>query len=304
MTDPTDTTDATASSDDPTADRTRAHLEHPMTKPATDGTGAVRDAALWAEMLIRQFPELLTELATGRRSSVENPHHPGAAELSARSARIREERQEALLNEQRHGLAVPGHSAAPVRLHVSDAIRDITDGVVELEEAVFDRLALGRPRRDSVPRRLLRLTALLGSVAEDPVLAGHVRDEVRRMARRCARALGEAETMVRVRGRCPWCESVSMRAFPERRAVLCVNPACRCADADCDCATDPAFRHIWAEGAWPELARLGGVDTQEIAARMSDDAPEGVRPDGVRPDGIRLGLRGSAAAPALDGERL
>lgn len=62
-------TDATY---EPTADRNRTHLEHPMTKPATDGAGAVRDAALWAEMLIRQFPELLTELAPGRRSSSES----------------------------------------------------------------------------------------------------------------------------------------------------------------------------------------------------------------------------------------
>ncbi|MEV8307128.1 hypothetical protein AB0P36_07100 [Streptomyces flavidovirens] len=260
-----------------------------MNTPFTDGTGAVRDAALWTEMLIRQFPELLTELTPGRGSLSENPHRPGPAELSARASRTRAERQEALLNEQRHGLAVPGHSAAPVRLHVSDAIRDITDGVVELEEAVFDRLGMGRPRRDSVPRRLLRLTALLGRVAEDPLLARHVRDEVRRMARRCARALGEAETMVRVRGRCPWCESVSMRAFPERRAVLCVNPACRCMDPECDCATDPAFRHLWSEGAWPELARAGGAEVEEVAARMSDDVPEEVR--------------GAAAAAAQDGGR-
>ncbi|WP_434595011.1 hypothetical protein [Streptomyces sp. A5-4] len=239
-----------------------------------DGSGAARDASLWTEMLIRQFPELLTELAPGRGSLSGEPRQPGAAELSARASRTREEKREALLNEQRHGLAVPGHSAAPVRLHISDAIRDITDGVVELDEAVHDRLGLGRPSRAAVPQRLLRLMPLRERVAGDPVLAGHVRDEMRRMARRCARALGEAESMVRVRGRCPWCDSVSMRAFPERRAVLCVNPACRCTDPQCDCPTDPAFRHIWTEGAWPELARTAGADAREIIARMSDDVPD------------------------------
>ncbi|MFF8830636.1 hypothetical protein [Streptomyces sp. NPDC015131] len=238
------------------------------------GTAPAADAALWAAMLIRQFPELLTELAPvpgrGRGTAADRPA-PGPERLAARSARLREERREALLNEQRHGLAVPGHTASPIRLHVSDAIRDITDGVTELEEAVYDRLRLGRPRRADVPRRLLRLTALLDGVAADAVLAAHVRDELRRMARRCARALGEAETMVRVPGRCPWCDSVSLRAFPASRAVVCVNPGCRCGVPDCDCPTDPAFRHVWEEGSWHELAGAAEGGTERIAARMDED---------------------------------
>ncbi|WP_420710907.1 hypothetical protein [Streptomyces sp. NRRL S-118] len=240
--------------------------------------GVVRDAALWTAMLIRQFPELLTELAPapGRGApSVDRPT-PGAAELAARAARRRDERQEALLNEQRHGLSVPGHVASPIRLHVSDAIRDITDGVVELEEAVYDRLGIGRPRRADVGQRLRRITGLLDRVAADATLATHVRDEMRRMARRCARALGEAETMVRVSGRCPWCDSVSLRAFPTSRAVVCVNPGCRCGVPDCDCSTDPAFRHLWAEDAWQELAQAAEGGVARIAARMDEGAPAAV----------------------------
>ncbi|MFJ4969267.1 hypothetical protein [Streptomyces sp. NPDC088755] len=173
-----------------------------------------------------------------------------------------------------------------MRLYVSDAIRDITDGVVELQEAVLDRLGLGRPRRSPVGRRLLDITALLGRVAQDPVLAGHVRDEMRRLARRCARALGETESVVRVTGRCPWCDSVSLRAFPERRALLCVNPACRCTDPGCDCVGDPAFRHLWPESAWRELIRAGGTTAADIAAGMADgDAPASV--EAVRRDGGR-----------------
>lgn len=249
----------------------------PATAPAHPSTyaGVVRDAALWTAMLIRQFPELLTELAPapGRgRAGADRPA-PGPAQLAARSARLRAERQEALLNEQRHGLSVPGHTASPIRLHVSDAIRDITDGVIELEEAVYDRLGLGRPRRADVPQRLQRITALLGRVADDPTLAAHVRDEVRRMARRCARALGEAEPMVRVPGRCPWCDSVSLRAFPTSRAVVCVNPGCRCGVPDCDCVSDPAFRHLWAEDAWQELAGAAEGGLAQIAARMDEDGP-------------------------------
>ncbi|MFG2330568.1 hypothetical protein ACGFMM_13145 [Streptomyces sp. NPDC048604] len=236
----------------------------------------VRDAALWIEALLKQFPELLDELAPGRRSAAASPAtaSPAPSAEAARRQRDehRDERRDALLMEQRHGLAVPGHSAAPLRLHVSDAVRDITDGVVELDEAVHDRLGLGRPRHARVPQRLVRLAGLLDGVAGDPVLAAHVRDEARRMARRCARILGDPESMVRVRGRCPWCDSVSLRAFPARRAVLCVNPACRCGDAECDCAADPAYRHVWHEAEWAELTGAAGAERTEIDAAMDETA--------------------------------
>ncbi|MEU1124138.1 hypothetical protein ABZ371_11320 [Streptomyces sp. NPDC005899] len=233
-----------------------------------DGTGIARDAALWAATLARQFPDLLEELApsSGSRPSPVR-HVPGPAERAARAALSRTEREEALRNEQR-GLAVPGHSAAPVRLHVSDALRDISDGVVELEEALLGRLGSGRPRRAPVPERLTRITGLLGHTAADPTLARHARDELRRMARRCARALGETETMVRLPGRCPWCDSVSLRAFPDREAVLCVNPGCRCGDEGCDCVSDPAFRHLWEGDAWPAGRHVFAV----VASRAGDGA--------------------------------
>ncbi len=236
------------------------------------------DTALWIGLLIRRFPELAEELApgTGRRGGPDGatgprPPRPGEAE------RLGAERRDALLVEQRHGLAVPGYGAAPLRLHVSDAIRDITDGVVELEEAVHARLGLPQPRRGQVPERLRRIGARLGEIAAHPVLAAHVRDEMRRMARRCARTLGDTEQVVRVPGRCPWCDSVSLRAFPVRRAVLCVNPACRCGDEDCGCGDDrpagagtrtpgrPAYRHLWEEDAW---AVLGAGAAREFAAAM------------------------------------
>lgn len=259
-----DLTDSDASTTN-TASTTSAH-----------GTGAapdravepvLRDIVLWTASLVRQFPELSEELAPGRRSpagTAPTAPHPGRDEL------IREERREALLLEQRHGLSVPGHGAAPIRLHISDAIRDITDGVVELEEAVCARLALPRPRRAGVVERLRRIVGLLDAVAAHPDLARHVRDEIRRMARRCARTLGDSETIVRVSGRCPWCDSVSLRAFPDRRAVLCVNPACVCTDEACGCQDDPAYRHLWPESEWAELTEASGTRTEEIEAAMDD----------------------------------
>ncbi|MEU9381249.1 hypothetical protein AB0D38_09740 [Streptomyces sp. NPDC048279] len=223
-----------ASSDAPSDDR-----------PARN---AAERAALWIGLLLRQFPELSVELAPGRAAPDHRPTPaPPPADLAGR---LRTERAEALRLQQVHGLVAPGHGAAPLRLHISDTIRDVTDGVVELEEAVRDRLGLPRVRRASVPERLRRIAGLLDDIAADAVLAAHVRDEARRMARRCARALGDTETVVRVSGRCPWCDSVSLRAFPDRAAVLCVNPACRCTDPDCGCHDDPACRHAWAEGEW------------------------------------------------------
>ncbi|MFE5915289.1 hypothetical protein ACFQ6B_40300 [Streptomyces wedmorensis] len=251
-----------------TGDSAHAHRDG-TSAPAAGRTVEVvlRDITLWAASLVRQFPELSEELAPGRSAPAGTPPtapHPGRDEL------IRAERREALLLEQRHGLSVPGHGAAPIRLHISDAIRDITDGVVELEEAVCARLLLPRPRRAGVIERLRRIVGLLDTVAGHPDLARHVRDEIRRMARRCARTLGDAETVVRVTGRCPWCDSVSLRAFPDRRAVLCVNPACVCTDSACGCQDDHTYRHLWAEEQWEELSEASGTHTEEIRAAMDD----------------------------------
>ncbi|MFF4015333.1 hypothetical protein [Streptomyces sp. NPDC001843] len=154
--------------------------------------------AVWISSLLRQYPELVAELAPAA--------HGG-------------------LRERRGGGPVGG-TVLPVRLHVSDALRDITDGVVELEEAVRERLGLRPVPSAPVPVRLRRIAGLLERTAADPVLAAHVEDETRRMAARCARALGDPEQMVRLPGRCPACDSVSLRAFPERAEVRCVNPPC------------------------------------------------------------------------------
>ncbi|MEU0597687.1 hypothetical protein ABZ484_05455 [Streptomyces sp. NPDC006393] len=231
-------------------------------------------------MLLQQFPELSAELAPGRSAPSHRPAGPSPADLAVR---LRQEREEALLLRQRHGLVAPGHSAAPLRLHISDTIRDITDGVVELEEAVRDRLGRPRVRRAPVPERLRRIAELLDDVAADPVLAAHVRDEARRMARRCARALGDTETVVRVSGRCPWCDSVSLRAFPDRGAVLCVNPACRCSDPDCGCHDDPAYRHTWNEGEWERPAaadRAPGRTPDRTPGRAPNSGTSGRGPKG------------------------
>ncbi|MEX2985351.1 hypothetical protein [Streptomyces sp. C36] len=181
---------------------------------------------VWLGVLLRQFPELSRELAPSR---------------TARPSPT--------------GTRPPSGPSTPIRLFVSDTIRDITDGVVELEEAVAEKLGLPRPRRGTVPERLLRLISLLDRVAAhpDPALAEHVRGETRRMAHRSSLALGDAETPVRVRGRCVHCDSVSLRVFPRRETILCVNPGCRCQDPACGCRTDGGHRHAWVRADWDLL---------------------------------------------------
>ncbi|KNB50117.1 hypothetical protein [Streptomyces caatingaensis] len=212
----------------------------------TDSPRHPDSAAVWLGVLLRQFPELGRELAPGRTSA---PSPLG----------------------RRGGTAGP---SLPIRLFVSDTIRDISDGVVELEEAVCEKLRLPRPRRGTVEQRLTRLLGLLDEVATDPVLAGHVRAESRRMARRCSLALGDAETPVRVRGRCVHCDSVSLRVFPHRETVLCVNPGCRCADPACRCHADAGHRHSWVRAEWRRLAEETEGDLAELTAAQDSARDE------------------------------
>ncbi len=234
-------------------------------------TQPTEHAAFWLGALRRQFPELSQELAPSRRSpSLPSPVRGGGGKGSA--------------------------PAAPIRLFVSDTIRDITDGVVELEEAVCEKLRVPRPRQGSVEQRLTRLIGLLDRVGQQPVLAEHVRSEARRMARRCSRALGDgAETPVRVRGRCPYCASVSLRVLPERDDVLCINPGCRCGDPACACCTDRRHRHSWDRDRWAGHIADDGADggaeigTGEVAGGGPGGGPDGVAGGGVDGPGPAVG---------------
>ncbi|GAA2715902.1 MULTISPECIES: hypothetical protein [Streptomyces] len=205
-------------------------------------------AAVWLGILLRQFPELVRELAPSRAA---RPSPAGRTRSTSPSA--------------------------PIRLFVSDTLRDITDGVVELEEAVCERLRVPKPPRGSVEQRLTRLIALLDRVGAhpDPSLAEHVRSEARRMARRCSLALGDVETPVRVHGRCLHCDSVSLRVFPHRETVLCVNPGCRCADAQCRCHSDGGHRHAWVRAEWQQLADAVEADPAELTAAQDEPHTEG-----------------------------
>jgi hypothetical protein len=191
------------------------------------------------DSLLRQYPELKEELSPGGNA--------------------------AALWSTRRGLPPADPDGAPLRLSVLDTDMDITASLTELEEAVHDRLGLPAPRPADVPTRLVRLLRLLDMVGRDPDLAEHVLAELRRMARRCARVLGDTEPIRRIRPRCPLCDSVSLRAFTARHIVLCVNPGCRCEDEGCACHHVPGARHRWERSEWQELAVLVGCTVDDLA---------------------------------------
>ncbi|WP_406296164.1 hypothetical protein OG948_12260 [Embleya sp. NBC_00888] len=241
--------------------------------PADPNRAARRDtrrAHRFLTVLRDRFPSLAHELPAGRRTAgTGTAAPPGAAALERQAARVLADRAGAYWNERR-GLSGTAPMAAPVNLYVSDTIRDITDGVLELEDAVRAKLGLPRARGAAVPTRLERLSTCLDRIAEHPVLARHVADEARRMARRCLGALGEAESLVRVPGRCPHCASVSLRVAPFVGVVLCVNPGCHCDLPECACAADDAYRHQWTEGQW--AGRDGALPDDE-PVRAAFDGP-------------------------------
>lgn len=222
---------------------------------------AVARARAFLLLLTEQIPTLLDELgATGTaasRAAVRPPATAGTASLLAdRDDRADRDTAQANL---RAGLTGLARTRAPIRIHVSDTLRDITDGVTELEEAVCDRLRIRRPKRAATAETIRRLVRLLPRIDADPVLAEHVRDESRRMARRASRALGDDGPMLRLPGTCPHCDSVSLRHLPLDGAVWCVNPDCRCTTPDCGCASGAAPAHSWPDTAPPRpLKTLAG----------------------------------------------
>lgn len=189
------------------------------------------------------------------------PRHRAEQELTAgeraeRDAVARAERREA-------DPEAPGWSPAPVRLDVVEVVADVTDGVLDLEEAVREALDLPAAERVRRPSRT-RLTHdahrnladvqepdgsvhwacvwiedALPALAADPVLACHVADEARRMARAVLAAIGHIADSVLIQARCFVCGGVdeehpggarTLRLYTEGRLVdayvLCHNPRC------------------------------------------------------------------------------
>lgn len=151
------------------------------------------------------------------------------------------------------GLKALGNAPAPVNLNVLDTRNHITLAVAELESATCDRLGLTESTT-SPAEQITRLIGLLDRIALLDDLADHVHQEATRLRQAARIALGEAEPVVRLTARCIICQSLSLRAYPERFTVACVDTTCRCDDEECGCQRDKPQRHVWPFERWPWLA--------------------------------------------------
>lgn len=158
------------------------------------------------------------------------------------------------------GIKALGDGQAPLRLDILDTRTHITAAVAELEDAVCDTLGLTPLAGADTTQRISRLVGLLDRIAHHPDLADHVHTEAARLHHRATRALGDSEIVRRLNARCHLCDARSLRAFPERELVVCVNATCRCPDETCGCHNDPPRRHRWPFTTWPWLAQILAED--------------------------------------------
>ncbi|MER7363593.1 hypothetical protein [Nonomuraea wenchangensis] len=151
------------------------------------------------------------------------------------------------------GLKALGDAPAPMNLSVFDARTLIMVSVAELEEAVCDKLGLST-LPGSTADTITRLIGLLDRISLHDDLMDHVHAEAARLRQTARAVLGEAEPVVRLTARCIHCRSLSLRAYPERATIACVDPTCRCDDQDCPCQREEPWRHVWPYERWPWLA--------------------------------------------------
>ena len=174
---------------------------------------------------------------------------PSPEQLTTAGKRWRQERDETFA-QLRQGLKPIGASPALIDLTIPSVLKDVSDDLGDLQDAVLERVAPDiRPAR-TVPTRVGRIINLLGRIGADEPLLEHVTAEVRRMRARIRYARGESEEVRQLRNRCPICGARSLRELPDRGLVVCGNAACRCSDPTCHCHNDRPRRHQWS--ALPE----------------------------------------------------
>lgn len=187
------------------------------------------------------------------------------AERERQDARAFQERAAKEWNARR-GLTALGDGRAPLSLAVLDATTEVNAGIAEIERAACEWLGL-TPLAGATPReRVTRIVGLLGRIEAIDELAQWVEEEAKRLNRAARGALGDTEPVHRIKARCPVCDALSLRAFPERELVICVNGACICDDDGCACSGDRPRRHTWPSSQWTWLAQVLGDDLEQSAA--------------------------------------
>lgn len=176
----------------------------------------------------------------------------------------------------------PGYTRSPVSDDALSVLVSVGTDLVWLEDNVREQLDLaplderdpvreahrhrhGQPRlagRDPLTAAKWLLKAL-PALTEHADLARHVEQECRRLARTVRYALGDVEDVHPIKAPCPVCSCMSLRAFPERELIVCVNDRCSCTDPSCRCdAVDHPRRHRWPRDQWDWLAQVLGVELE------------------------------------------
>lgn len=156
----------------------------------------------------------------------------------------------------RRGFSALGEARAPLSIYVLDAMVTIEAGVVAIETTVCEWLTLTPLAGATTHQRITRLIGLLGRIEALDELAAWVDTEAARLNRYARSALGDTEPVHKIRARCPICDAMSLRAFPERELVVCCNDECRCTDQACACNRERPRRHRWPYAQWPWLAQV------------------------------------------------
>ena len=177
------------------------------------------------------------------------------AERERQDAQARADKAAAEWN-ARLGLTALGASRAPLSVAVLDVIVAIDADITSMETSVCEWLDLTPLTGATGHQRITRIIGLLDRIESIGELAAWVDTEAARLNRQARAALGDAEPVHKLRARCPICDAMSLRAFPEREVVICVNDACRCTDDACRCNASRPRRHRWLYAEWPWLAQL------------------------------------------------
>lgn len=207
----------------------------------------------------RLWPQLAEALhpGTARRWS---EHQDDEEQAARRDALARQERAE-------RDMDAPGYTRAPAVIPVLSTLIAERFAMVELEDNVRDVLGFASLRGRDTVEACMWISSAVPALADHPDLLEHVRRETSRSLRAVKRAIGDSEQVQRIKAPCPICGSLSLRAFPERELVVCINGDCRCAHDECGC--QDGRRHRWVYDEWPWLAGLLNAD---LAAAEEESA--------------------------------
>lgn len=165
----------------------------------------------------------------------------------------------------RLGITALGASRAPLSVSVLDVMVVINAGITGMETTVCEWLGITPLAGATGHQRITRLVGLLGRIEALDDLAAWIDTEAAKLNRQARSALGDVEPVHRIRARCPICDAMSLRAFPERELVTCVNDDCRCTDEACPCNAARPRRHRWVYGEWPWLAQILDRDLEDAS---------------------------------------